>query len=87
MEFIGLYVILDYCFNTSNQEIKKARCKEKVIEKDLKMEEYKRALFNKEIIYKKLNNIQSQKHQLFTNEINKIALSYDDDKRYPVKKL
>ena len=46
------------------------------------MEEYKRALFNKEIIYKRMNNILSQKHQLFTNEINKIALSYDDDKRY-----
>ena len=29
-----------------------------------------------------MNNIQSQKHQLFTNEINRIALSYDDDKCY-----
>ena len=38
------------------------------------MEEYKRALFNKEIIYKRMNNRQSQKHQLFTNEINNIAL-------------
>ena len=45
------------------------------------MEEYERALFSKEIIYKRTNNIQSQKQQIFTNEINKIALSYDDDKR------
>ena len=27
----------------------------------------------------RINNKQSQKHQLFTNEIDKIALLYDDE--------
>ena len=68
MEFIGLRAKL-YCFNSSNQEIKKAKgVKKKVIERDIKMEEYKRALFNKEIIYKRMKNddtIQSKISMLY----------------------
>ena len=45
------------------------------------MEEYKRSIINQETIYKKMYNIQSNKHELYTNLINKIALSGDDDKR------
>ena len=45
------------------------------------MEEYKSSLFNHETIHKKKYTIQSTKHELYTNKINKIALSGDDDKR------
>ena len=45
------------------------------------MDEYKRAL-NNETIYKTMYNIQSDNHQLYTKEINKIALNGDDDKRH-----
>ena len=46
-----------YCFINSNQEIKKAKGGNKnVKEGDIKMEEYKRTLFNKEIIYKRMNS-------------------------------
>ena len=45
------------------------------------MEEYKSSLFNHETINKKIYTIQSTKHELYTNKINRIALSGDDDKR------
>ena len=34
---------------------------------------------------KKRFNIESEKHDLHTNEINEIALSQEDDKRYIMK--
>ena len=42
----------------------------------------KDVLFNKKIIRHKMKRIQSKKHKLGTYEINKISLSYFDDKRY-----
>jgi hypothetical protein len=45
------------------------------------MDEYMRAL-NNETIYKTMYNIQSDNHELYTKEINKIALNGDDDKRH-----
>jgi hypothetical protein len=45
------------------------------------MDEYKRALNNKTIC-KTMYNIQSDNHELYTEEINKIALYGDDDKRH-----
>ena len=45
------------------------------------MEKFKQALFNRNLIYKKMKLIRSKDHNVFTNEINKIALSAQDDKR------
>ena len=80
-EFVGLRTKL-YCYKKTLDEIKKAKGVSKhVIKKNLTMEEYKCSLINQETIYKKMYNIQSNKHELYTNLINKIALSGDDDKR------
>ena len=38
--------------------------------------------FNEKVIRHKMKRIQSKKHKLGTYEINKISLSYFDDKRY-----
>ena len=43
---------------------------------------FKVVLFNKKIIRHKMKRIQSKKHKLGTQEIEKISLSYFDDKRY-----
>ena len=43
---------------------------------------FKVALSNKKIIRHKMKRIQSKKHKLGTYEIDKISLSYFDDKRY-----
>ena len=42
---------------------------------------FKDALFNKKIIKHKMKRIQNKKHKLGAYEINKISLSYFDDKR------
>ena len=49
------------------------------------MEEFKQVLFSGEQVHKTMNLIQSKDHILYTNEVNKIALSGTDDKRHILK--
>ena len=42
---------------------------------------YKDCLFNNEIILKSQQRFKSHHHNVYTEEINKIALSSNDDKR------
>ena len=44
--------------------------------------EFKDTLFNKKILRHKMRRIQTKKHKPGTYEINKISLSYFDDKRF-----
>ena len=44
--------------------------------------EFKDVLFNKKVIRHKMKTIQAKKHKIGTYEIDKISLSYFDDKRY-----
>ena len=45
-------------------------------------DKFKDVSFNEKIIRHKMKRIQSKKHKLRTYEINKISLSFFDDKRY-----
>ena len=44
--------------------------------------EFKDTLFNKKIMRHKMRRIQAKKHKLGTYEIDKISLSYFDDKMF-----
>ena len=44
-------------------------------------ENYKDCLFNGEAILKSQQRFKSDRHKVYTEEVNKIALSSDDDKR------
>ena len=44
-------------------------------------ENYRDCLFNDKIILKSQQRFKSDHHEVYTKEINKIALSSDDDKR------
>ena len=44
-------------------------------------ENYKDSLFNNEIIIKQQQRFRSDHHEVFTEEVNKIALSSNDNKR------
>ena len=55
--------------------------KKSVSKKSISHEDYKKCLFaGKEL--RKMNVIRSHKHEVYTEEVNKIALSSDDDKRH-----
>ena len=41
----------------------------------------KKCLLNDEVILKSQQRLISNKHDVYTEDVNKIALSYDDDKR------
>ena len=49
--------------------------------KILKVNNYKDCLLNNEIILKSQQRFKSEVHNVYTEEINKIALSSNDDKR------
>ena len=64
--------------------IKKAKGTKKCIIKErLKFSDYKDCLLNNKIILKSQQRFKSERHDVYTDEINKIALSSNDDKRLP----
>ena len=46
-----------------------------------KFDDYKKCLFNDKVILKSQQRFISNKHDVYTEDVNKIALSNDDDKR------
>ena len=72
-----------YSFLTDDgKEDKKAKGTKKcVIKKMIKFNDYKKCLLNGEIILKSQQRFISNKHDVYTEDVNKIALSNDDDKR------
>ena len=63
-------------------EMKKAKGTKKcVIKKMLKFEDYKKCLFANEPMLKSQQRFKSENHEVYTENINKIALSSNDDKR------
>ena len=52
-----------------------------VIKRRLKFNDYKNCLLNDEIILRSLKRFKSEAHNIYTEEINKIVLSSNDDKR------
>ena len=82
MEFVTLRP-KTYSFLTDDgKEDKKAKGTKKcVIKKMIKFNDYKKCLLSDEVILKSQQRFISKKHYVFTENINKIALSNNDDKR------
>ena len=63
-------------------EMKKAKDTKKcVIKKMLKFEDYKKSLFGNEPMLKSQQRFKSENHEVYTENINTIVLSSNDDKR------
>ena len=83
IEFVGLKSKMYSYIKDDDKGIKTAKgIKKVVIIKDIKHEDYKNVLLNNKQLDHKMKTIRSHKHQLGSYEINKVSLSYFDDKRY-----
>ena len=68
--------------NDDGKEDKKAKGTKKcVIKRMIKFDDYKNCLLNDKILLKSQQRFISKKHGVYTEDINKIAISNDDDKR------
>ena len=86
-EFVGLRSKL-YAYKMHEKEARspkeEKKCKgikKSVVKKSISFEDYKRCLLSRNEAMKKKNVIRSRSHPIFTEEINKTALSANDDKR------
>ena len=72
-----------YSFLTDDgKEDKKVKATKKcIIKKMIRFNNYKKCLLNDEVILKSQQRFISKKHDVYTENINKIALSNNDDKR------
>ena len=81
-EFVGLRAKLySYRMFEGKEEKKCKGIKKSVVRKDISHDDYKECLFSKKPQMRKMNVIRSYKHEIFSETVNKIALSANDDKR------
>ena len=70
-----------YLTNDGKEDIKAKGTKKCVIKIMIKFDDYKNCLLKNEILLKSQQRFISKKHDVYTEDINKIALSNNDDKR------
>lgn len=80
VEFVGLRSKL-YCVKTQDKELKKAKGVKKSVVKKINFKDFNNALLFNKLLRKKNVLFKSLKHDIFTQAVNKIALSSNDDKR------
>ena len=82
-EFVGLRAKLCSYKMYEGKEKKKCKgIKKNVIKNKITHEDYKHCLFTKKFKLTKMNVIRSRDHNIYTEKINKVALSCKDDKRF-----
>ena len=82
-EFVGLRAKL-YSYKMQEGE-KSKKCKgvkKSVVKKSITHEDYKKCLFTGKNQLRKMNVIRSYRHEVYTEEVNKVALCPSEDKRY-----
>ena len=81
-EFVGLRAKLySYKMLSGDEEKKCKGVKKPIVKRSIQFYDYKKCLFTGEKQLRKMNVIRSHGHEVYTEEVNKIALSANDDKR------
>ena len=52
-----------------------------VTKRSIQFDDYRECLFSRKDQHRKMSVMRSHCHEIYTEEINKIAFSFDDDKR------
>ena len=74
-----------YSYRVGNSEPKKCKgIKKCVVKKMLSFNDYKKFLFSGEQTHRSQLIFRSRKHEVKTLEVNKLALSREDDKRITI---
>ena len=82
-EFVGLRAKLYSFIMEDGKENKRCKgVKKQVVKETITHEDYKTCLLSGKEILRKQNILRSYNHEVYTEEVNKIALSAEDDKRY-----
>ena len=84
--FVGLRPKL-YSFRIEeHKEVRKCKgIKKNIVKKKLDFDDYVQCLFSGEKEMRKMKIIRSEKHEIYSKEVNKVALSNEDDKRNLLK--
>ena len=81
-EFVALRPkTYSYLMDDGGGDKKAKGTKKCVIKRRLKFSDYKDCLLNNEIILKSQQRFKSERHDVYTEKINKISLNSNDDKR------
>ena len=68
------------------KKVKKCKgIKKSVVKKSITHEDYKNCMFTGKQEYRRMNVMRSYDHDVYTEEVNKIALCPDDDKRHIIE--
>ena len=79
-EFVSLRAKLYFYKLLDGSENKKCKGVTKnVTKRNIQFDDYRECLFSRKEQHRKMNVILSHCHEIYTEEINKIALSSDDD--------
>ena len=84
--FVGLRPKL-YSFKVECGQVNK-KCKgikKNIVKKDISFEDYVQCLFSGEKQMRSMKIIRSENHDIYSKEVNKVALSNEDDKRKVLK--
>ena len=82
-EFVALRPkTYSYLMDEGNSDKKVKGTKQCVIKRRFKLNDYKKCLLNNEIILKSQQRFKSKAHHVYTEEINKVVPSRNDDKRF-----
>ena len=83
-EFVALRPkTYSYLTDDCKEDKKTKGTKKSVIKRELKFNNYKDCLLNDKVVLKSQQRFKSERHDVYTENINKIALSSNDDKRLP----
>ena len=83
-EFVSLRPKM-YSYKVGNSEPKKCKgIKKCVVKKTITFDDYKDCLFERRNVYKSQLLFRSNKHEIKTLEVNKLALNSQDDKRISI---